>query len=441
MRIVKLYAENVKRLKVVAIAPDGSVVRITGANASGKTSLLDAIYWALAGKRATSQKPVRDGEESAVIKLDLGEIRVTRKFSAEGSTSVVVESLEGARFPSPQALLDKLLGELSFDPLSFSRAEPKKQLDTLRGLVRIDVDIDALDGQNARDYEERTEWNRTVRSMTDRTKTLKGGVDEAMDVTPIDQSVLVDQIAKAVEHNGNIAREREMRKGVSLRESDLAAQIQTATSDIERMVQKKRLLQEQLASLEAQRADWPEIPDTIDVVPLRQEAAEADRTNQHRAAQRRQREAYAHATSELSVAHDHADRLTRQIEDRNAEKARAIAAATMPVPGLSFGAGGVLFNGLPFDQASTAEQIRVSMGIAMALNPKLRVVLVRDASLLDATSLAIIEEMAETHDFQIFLEMVDTGSGVGILLEDGSVVSVDGEAVKSEAVSQSEAAD
>jgi DNA repair exonuclease SbcCD ATPase subunit len=100
MRIVKFQAENIKRLVVVEIAPTGNVVQITGKNGAGKTSVLDAIYWALCGKDNIQSVPIRNGASEARIRLDLGEVIVTRKFtkreSGEVTTSVTVESAEGA---------------------------------------------------------------------------------------------------------------------------------------------------------------------------------------------------------------------------------------------------------------------------------------------------------------------------------------------------------
>jgi DNA polymerase III epsilon subunit-like protein len=49
MKIVKLTAENVKRLRAVEITPDDTVQIVTGRNAQGKTSVLDAIWLALCG--------------------------------------------------------------------------------------------------------------------------------------------------------------------------------------------------------------------------------------------------------------------------------------------------------------------------------------------------------------------------------------------------------
>lgn len=109
------------------------------------------------------------------------------------------------------------------------------------------------------------------------------------------------------------------------------------------------------------------------------------------------------------------------MEAREKAKADAISAAQLPVQGLGFGDGVVTFNGIPFDQASSAEQLRVSMAIAMASNPKLRVIRITDGSLLDEDSLAAIADMAKAEDYQIWIERVDATGKVGILIEDGQV--------------------
>ena len=159
MKIVKLVAENIKKIKAVEINPNGEIVTIAGKNGAGKTSILDSIWWAMSGTSHIQGAPIRKGQTKARIKLDLGEIIVERKFTDAGST-LTVENSEGARFPSPQKMLDALVGSLSFDPLAFSRMEPRKQLDELRRVSKLDVDIDKLNTLNALDYDKRTQLNR-----------------------------------------------------------------------------------------------------------------------------------------------------------------------------------------------------------------------------------------------------------------------------------------
>src|SRR3989337_3692096 len=100
----------------------------------------------------------------------------------------------------------------------------------------------------------------------------------------------------------------------------------------------------------------------------------------------------------------------------------------MPVPGLGFGEGSVTFDGVPFDQAETSAQIRVGVAIAMAANPKLRVIRIKEGSFLDPDNLALIAEMARAHDYQVWLERVDTSRQVGVVIDDGQVVAGHGEA-------------
>src|SRR3546814_14706996 len=95
---------------------------------------------------------------------------------------------------------------------------------------------------------------------------------------------------------------------------------------------------------------------------------------------------------------------TKDIDDSNGRKRQAIAKADMPVSGLGFGDGFITLNGLPFDQASTAEQIGASVGMGMAANPRLRVIMIREGSLLADHSMKLVADLAEKHDYQVWLD-------------------------------------
>jgi hypothetical protein len=95
--------------------------------------------------------------------------------------------------------------------------------------------------------------------------------------------------------------------------------------------------------------------------------------------------------------------------------------AKFPIEGLSFGEDGVLYNGVPFKQCSAAERLKVSMAMAMALNPKLRVIRILDGSLLDSTNMNLIQEMVKEKDYQVWIEVVDESGKVGITIEGGEV--------------------
>src|SRR5688500_9341273 len=120
-RVVRLQAESVKRIRAVDISPSGAVVTIRGKNAQGKSSVLDSIQYALGGKGAAPPRVIRDGETEAVVVLELEDLVVERRWSSNDRSTLEVRSKEGAKYSSPQAMLDRLVGDLSFDPLAFLR--------------------------------------------------------------------------------------------------------------------------------------------------------------------------------------------------------------------------------------------------------------------------------------------------------------------------------
>ena len=170
-------------------------------------------------------------------------------------------------------------------------------------------------------------------------------------------------------------------------------------------------------------ADAPPLPDPVDTAAISQRIAAARATNAELTKREQAIERRALLGAEAVALEESSREITARMDARAKQKQDAIAGAAMPVDGLGFGAGVVTYNGVPFDQASSAEQLRVSMGIAIAANPKLRVIRITDGSLLDEDSLAAIGEMAKAADFQVFVEVVDSSGTVGIVIEDGLVAS------------------
>lgn len=103
------------------------------------------------------------------------------------------------------------------------------------------------------------------------------------------------------------------------------------------------------------------------------------------------------------------------------EQTALLASAKFPVPGLAFDAEGVTLDGIPFKQCSQGQALRVSVAIGLAANPKLKVLLVRDGSLLDAKGLQLLAEMAAAAEAQVFVERVGDGKECQVVIEDGHV--------------------
>jgi len=196
MKIVALEAENVKHLKVVQIKPDGSLIVIGGDNAQGKTCVLDSIEYALNGAGSIPAKPIRNGQKKARVVLDLGDITVIRTFTDKG-TNLIVKNKDGATFASPQAMLDKLVGALTFDPLEFSKMDAKKQANVLKQLVGLN--FDKIDAQYKDLFDKRTVVNRNGKDL----KAKLDGMTKHENVP--DEEVSIDELGKqysiAVQNN------------------------------------------------------------------------------------------------------------------------------------------------------------------------------------------------------------------------------------------------
>ncbi len=426
MKIVVLQAENIKKLTAIEIKPDGNLVQITGKNGHGKTSVLDSIWWALAGTKHIQSDPIRKGEDKARIMLDLGEIIVTRTFktSKKGgvTSSISVENAEGAKFGSPQTMLDELLDQLSFDPLAFSRMDSKGQFDTLRQFVP-DVDFDQIEEDNKFDYGKRTDINRRAkeaRMLADEIEVPAGLPDER-----IEDSRLVDEIEKAGNSNASIER----MKAAKLTLQNAADQRKYEANHLHRTsahLREEANTADEAASkalnsaaqFEKQIDEAPPLPELIDISELREKIRNAGLINK----QIEDRERKKKLLQESVRLEMESDSLTEALEKREQKKRDAVAGAKLPVEGISFGDGEILLNDVHFEQASDAEQLRASIAMAMATNPQLRVIRVRDGSLLDEDSMKMLEEMANGQDFQVWIERVDGSGKTGFVLEDGSLI-------------------
>lgn len=425
MRIVELKASNIKRLKAVAIKPDGSVVQITGANGAGKSSVLDAIFMALAGTKGHPSQPIRKGQKVAKIEVDLGSIIVTRKFSDAGTTLEVARKDDGWVFKKGQTALDSILGELTFDPLAFTRIAPKLQLEQLRGLVKIDLDLDALDAQVRDAYERRADINRRVKTEAERVETYERGIDEMMEVTLIDTAPLLDQMESASAHNASIERETINRSTAAAKAISCRDRAATLRREAEELIREAQAHEDKANAIDNELQGLKPVGEPVDVSVVRRQVADADRENSARKIQATTRINYQEALARRNAAQKQSDDLTQLMADLQASKAAAISAAAMPIDGLSFGDGMVIYNGLPFDQASSAEQLRVAVAIGMAMNPRLRILVIKDGSLLDSKSRATLAAMAEANDFQLWVEVADDDPTAGagkIIIEDGSIV-------------------
>jgi energy-coupling factor transporter ATP-binding protein EcfA2 len=409
-----LVVENIKQIKVVSINAVGQFIQITGANGAGKSSVLDGVAYALTGKKSLPEDPVRDGQEHGRVRLDLGELVIKWRVSAGNKIGLQVENADGAKFSSPQAILDSIRGELAFDPIHFSRMKPRDQYEAIKGIVKLDVDLEQLERQNAVDYANRTNVNREAEQL----RTLVDAVIIPPDAPTKaeDTQELVAELRAIDAHNQAVA--------------NAAAKLVSAIAQRDNADKEVRRIQNDLAFAEHLFKECEVIVEKHDLavaVAGKRKDAEAQSLQTRLAGvkfhneQVQRRVDRANLEARWEEKSSQANALTEIIDGRKKQKEDAITSAKMPVAGLGFGDGFLMFNGKPFSQASSSEKLRTGVAVAMAANPRLRMLLIRDGNLLDEKSLQVLEEMTTAEQYTVLIERVDTSGKVGVYLEDGMV--------------------
>lgn len=453
MRVVQLQADNFKRLKAVQIDPEGNIVTVGGKNGSGKTSVLDAIYVALVGRGANPPRPVRAGEEKATIRLDLGEFVITRTFTVKAgdkyTDTLKVETSDGLRYGQPQQVLDALLGEIGFDPFEFMQMKPKDQAAQLLGMVPLPVDLEELAEADTSDFAKRRDANRDADALQAR---VNGIPKEDVPADVPDRAALTAKLASAGETNTAIERDRMQRVEDERSNQRGENNAELTRQDAERLRRDAEELRQRAAALDTQAAakdreaeetleavrvererlaGLPPLDEPVDTEDLRRQLTEADAVLAAIERQRQRKDLVEQLEAKRAESQGYTDAMAARAKERN----DALAKAKMPVPGLGFsideqGKAYVTWEGLPFveDQISTAVQLRVSTAIAMAANPKLRVLRIKDGSLLDDDAMKLLAEMAAAEDYQLWIEVVRADESVGFIMEDGVVKSAPAEA-------------
>lgn len=404
MKILKLQGENIKRMEAFEIDPKGNVVVISGENGQGKTSILDSIVLALAGKSSDvaklTTKPIKEGAKTAQVTVTTEEYVITRTWT-EKDSYLEMTSRDGLVYKSPQAMLDQMIGDLSFDPLEFTRMKPKDQRDSLLGIVKLDINLEEWERDFKLKYDTRT-------SVGNQGKALKGKLEttpESPPDTPEEEVSIVDLVTQKDEAEKRNRAIETMDDGIAGNDK-LIEQMRAKLAELEKTQEENRALRAKMG-------------DKVDTSALQQKIASAEDINR---AVRVNKERAAIAADMLKYDAEY-DKLTAELEAMQKNKAEKLETAKFPIAGLSFADDGVTYKGIPLPQCSAAEQLKVSMAIAMAKNPKLRVIRIVDGSLLDEKNMKVIQEMADKNDFQIWVEVVDSSGKVGIVISEGKVVA------------------
>ena len=426
MRITSFEVENFLRVEVAEIRPDGDVVLIVGPNEAGKSALVDGVWVALGGD--APEKPIRDGADRARLKVEIGDgeaapLVVERTFTPGGMRLKVTQEHDGRKvsFGRPQEMLSALVSNVALDPEAFMRMRPGDQARMLADLAGLDTSD--LDAETTRLKDERRDINRDIKAMGE-CPYPEGERPEGVDV-----ATLVERLREGEAHNragrDELMRRAQERERITRR----VGEAESLRFDARRLRERADAADATAAEIEAdvRQSDGaldalPALPEPFDATPIEGEIAAAESRN----AEQRAHDNAALKAETLEGLTRKSRIWTSKLDAIKTQRAERIAACKMPIDGLALDADAVLFEGHPLSQASSARQLEIGFAIGRAQKPKLKVVRLKNGSLLDSRLMAVVERECKEHGYQAWVERVaDADQGVGFYIEDGRVGAYD----------------
>lgn len=409
IKINQLEIENVKRIKAVKIEPKETGLTIIGGNNNqGKTSVLDAIAWALGGEKYKPSQAVREG---SVVPPNLHLVMSNGLVVERKGKNSTLKVTDPNGKKASQQLLNEFIEQLALDLPKFMNASGKEKADVLLQIIGVGPQLIELDQKEKELYQERLYVGRTADQKAKFAKEMTYYDDVPKEL--ISPSELIRQQQEILARNGENERKRSAAVALNAERNRLAEKVNALKEELERyqaqlikvdhdmnIVYKtaEELHDESTAELEASIANIDEINRKIRA-NLDKEKAEDDA-----------REYLANY-----------EKLTGQIENIRQKRTALLDAAELPLAGLSVKDGELIYNGQKWDNMSGSDQLKVSTAIVRKLNPNCGFVLLDKLEQMDMQTLEAFGQWLEGEGLQAIATRVSTGDECSIIIEDGYI--------------------
>lgn len=410
VKINKLEIENVKRVKAVAIEPTPNGLTVIGGNNDqGKTSVLDAIAWALGGNKYKPTKAQREGSVTPPsLQITMNNGLIVKRDGKNSSLKVIDPTGKKAG----QQLLNEFVEELAINLPKFLEASDKEKAETLLQIIGVGDELFELDSAEARLYNDR----RAIGQIADQKKKFaleKPYYTDAPDEL-VSVSELIQQQQAILARNGENQRKREQVTKIS-QDLDLANQI---VNSLKKQLQEAEEKQAKLqADLEVAHKSAADLKDES-TAELEKQLAEIDEINRRVRANLDKEK----AESDAKEFKEKYDSLTAEIEEIRAKRTDLLSKADLPLPGLSVMDGKLTYNNQQWDNMSSSEQLRVATAIVRKLKPDCGFVLLDKLEQMDLQTMNEFGKWLEQEGLQGIATRVSTGDECEIIIEDGYVV-------------------
>lgn len=401
LKINNLEIENVKRVKAVRLepTPNGLTV-IGGKNGQGKTSVLDAIAWALGGDKFRPSTPDRDGSMvPPALKITLSNGLVVER-SGKNSTLKVTDP-QGNK--GGQQLLNEFVEQLALDLPRFMAATSKEKAATLLRIIGVEDELRTLETKAQQLYNRRTEIGRIADQKQKFVAELAHYPDAPAE--PVSAAELIKRQQDILARNSENVMKRHNLKNITEKVNnlhnqitELQRQLQVAETDQQIALKSAADLQdESTAELEQSLANIEAINAKVRANMDREKAAlEAD---------------------DYSGQYDG---LTAEINQVRQEITALLNGANLPLPELSVENGELLYRKFAWDNMSGSDQLKVATAIVRRLNPKCGFVLMDKLEQMDADTMREFGSWLEAEGLQVIATRVSTSQDeCTIIISDG----------------------
>jgi DNA repair exonuclease SbcCD ATPase subunit len=421
MKVLRYTVHNLMRISDLDLDLEGRhLFVIGGKNGEGKTSATSALLMALCGRSGMDWPEValREGQDEGWVKVELAGDAVLENYTVElnlkrrrGGT--VIEGLkmtdsDGKTLTGPRDILKQLYHNRAFDPREFETAPKKARREWLMSLAGLDFSEDKA--KRKRIFDERTVVNRDVHKAKAKLEDMAFHSDAPeKEVSSWDRMQEVDRRQK---HNAKLDSLNEKFAGCQRSIEESMAAARRLADEIEKTEALLRVRQSHFRSNASEQSALQDSIDSIkydidhfvqlDVEEIR-DKIKTDGENNQKVRENVVRAAQKEELTDLSTK---VFDLTDAIHAIDDKIQNALNDAQFPVAGLSVDDDGVLWNGLPFEQASQSERIVVSAKIGLAANPELPLLVTQHGSDLDRDTLKSLESFLAEEDAQMILEVV-----------------------------------
>ena len=416
---------------------DGRSVELTGANGVGKTSVIDAVRYALTN--ASERSIIIHGSEKEgeiIIETDTGLSIDRRKRIEQADYKSIKEN--GKEVMSPESFLKQLFSPLQLDPVSFTLMTPKEKNRAILDLIEFNWDLNYIRDQfgeipnwinydqnilqvlndmqseNGEWFKERQDVNRDIRNekafIEDIAKDIPANY-QAEKWEAYDLGAAYKQLERNKEHNSRIERAKLFRSSydnklrkleadkmieISSEEKAIASERESLLSSIERMKAEIKAAEEKLNGLSGKLEDKKSIAESkfneaktkleadmsiadeyIDKQPI--DCSELqNEINNAEAMKRHLNEYNRMKTMQAEIEQKQAisDEYTRKIELARTLPGIILETATLPIEGLTVSDGIPLIHGLPVSNLSEGEQLSLCVDVALAKPNGLQIILI-----------------------------------------------------------------